>query len=192
MKSVSVRPPLPKGEGRHLQTSHAGVRLDRCPGLYTTPLARRGRAARLLGVGLLRCGSRCVVFARRGGAFAQRMAAEGFEVVAFRGGRHNPLAFWQIRRALRRIRPQVLHYNDPHSIIAAGVASMGMYIPAKLAARRVDFSLRSPRPYRTFCDRVVCVSQAVRRVCQQGGLPEAMLRVVHERGRSGSRCSGQA
>jgi glycosyltransferase involved in cell wall biosynthesis len=136
--------------------------------------------ARLLAVGLRRRGCRCVVLARRDGAFAQRMAAEGFEVVGFMGGGRNPLAFWQLRQTLRRIRPDVLHYNDSHAIIAAGVASLGLYIPAKIAARRVDFPLRSPRPYRCFCDRVVCVSQAVRRVCREGGLPDAMLRVVHD------------
>jgi L-malate glycosyltransferase len=136
--------------------------------------------ARLLLDGLRRRGCRCVVLARRDGAFADRMKQEGFEVVAFMGGGRNPLAFWQIRRALRGIRPDVLHYNDSHAIVAAGVATLGVYLPARIAARRVDFPLRSPRPYRLFCDRVICVSRAVQHVCRQGGLPESMLRVVHD------------
>jgi L-malate glycosyltransferase len=136
--------------------------------------------ARLLLDGLRRRGCRCVVLARRGGAFAEKMAEEGFEVAAFMGGGRNPAALWQIRRALRRIRPDVLHYNDSHAIVAAGVATMGVYVPARIAARRVDFPLRSPRPYRLFCDRVICVSQAVQRVCREGGLPESMLQVVHD------------
>ena len=136
--------------------------------------------ARLLAVGLRQRGCRCVVFARRGGAFAERMAAEGFEVVGFGGGGRNLAAIWQMRRALRRIRPDVLHYNDSHALNGAGLASLGLHVPARIAARRVDFSLRSPRPYRWFSDRVVCVSQAVRRVCHEGRLPDAMLRVVHD------------
>ena len=40
--------------------------------------------------------------------------------------------------------------------------------------------MHSPRAYRWFCDRVACVSQAVRQVCLAGGLPETMLRVVHD------------
>ncbi len=124
------------------------------------------------------------------------MAAEGFEVVAFAGGGRNPAALWQIRRGLRRIRPDVLHYNDSHAIVAAGLAALGMHVPARIAARRVDFPFRSPRTYRWFCDRVVCVSQAVRRVCREGGLPEAMLRVVHDgvdpaRVAAGDRCRGR-
>jgi L-malate glycosyltransferase len=136
--------------------------------------------ARLLGVGLRQRGCRCIVLARRGGTFAERMAAEGFEVVRFTGGGRNPAAIWQIRQALRRARPEVLHYNDSHAISGAGVASLRLQIPIRIAARRVDFSLRSPRPYRWFCDRVVCVSRAVRDVCREGGLPAEMLRVVHD------------
>jgi L-malate glycosyltransferase len=136
--------------------------------------------ARLLLDGLRRRGCRCAVLARRGGAFAERMTAEGFEVVTFSGGGRNPAALWQMRRALRRIRPNVLHYNDSHAIVGAGVAKLGLHVPARIAARRVDFPLRSSRAYRLFCDRVVCVSQAVRRVCREGGVPEDMLRVVHD------------
>jgi glycosyltransferase involved in cell wall biosynthesis len=136
--------------------------------------------ARLLAVGLRRRGCRCVVLARRGGAFAAAMEAEGFDVSKFAGNGRNPAALWQMRRALRRLRPDVLHYNDSHAIQGAGMASLGMRVPARIAARRVDFPLRSARPYRWFCDRVVCVSQAVRRVCRDGGLPETMLRVVHD------------
>ncbi len=136
--------------------------------------------ARLLLDGLRRRGCRCVVLARRGGAFAQRMTAEDFEVVAFAGGGRNPAALWQIRRALRRLRPDVLHYNDSHAIVAAGLAALGLHLPARIAARRVDFPLHSSRAYRLFCNRVLCVSRAVARVCREAGLPETMLRVVHD------------
>jgi glycosyltransferase involved in cell wall biosynthesis len=97
---------------------------------------------------------------------------------------------------LRRIRPDVLHYNDSHAMTAAGLASLGLAIPMRVAARRVDFALRSSRPYRWFCDRVICVSRAVGQVCRDGGLPDAMLRVVHDgvdpaRAASGDRRRGR-
>ena len=136
--------------------------------------------ARLLAAGLRRLGSHPVIFARRDGGFYARMAAEGFETVAFSGGGRSPAALWQIRRALGRLGPDVLHYNDSHAMSGAGLAAMGLHIPLRVAARRVDFPLRSPRPYRWFCDRVVCVSRAVKEVCREGGLPEDMLRVVHD------------
>jgi L-malate glycosyltransferase len=136
--------------------------------------------ARLLVAGLQQRGGRCVIIAQRDGDFLARIRAEGFETVAFAGGGRSPTGLWQIRRGLRRLRPDVLHYNDSHAMTAAGLAALGLGIPLRIAARRVDFPLRSPRPYRWFCDRVVCVSQAVRRVCREGGLPDEMLRVVHD------------
>jgi glycosyltransferase involved in cell wall biosynthesis len=124
------------------------------------------------------------------------MAAEGFEVAAFPGGGRGPAALWHMRRVLRRARPDVLYYNDSHAMNGAGIASLGMPIPLRVAARRVDFPVRSPRPYRWFCDRVLCVSHAVAQVCRAGGLTDEMLRVVHEgvdpqRVRSGDRQRGR-
>lgn len=152
--------------------------------------------ARLLALGLRQQGDRCVFLARRGGALAERMAGEGFEVCPFRGGGRSPAAWWPIRRHLRRIRPDVLHYNDSHAMMSAGLAALGLRIPARIGARRLDFPLRSPRAYRWFCDRVVCVSRAVERVCAAGGVPAAMLQVVHDgvdpaRVRSGDRRRGR-
>jgi L-malate glycosyltransferase len=152
--------------------------------------------ARLLAAGLRKRDHRCVVLARRGGAFAERMASEGFEVISFFGSGRGPAALWTIRHALRHLDPDVLHYNDSHAMMGAGMAATGLHIPARIAARRVDFTLRSPRTYRWFCDRVICVSRAVAKVCLESGLPEDMLRVVHDgvdpaRARSGDRQRGR-
>ena len=152
--------------------------------------------ARLLAVGLRQRGCRCVIFARRDGAFAQRMAAEGFEVIEFTGRGRSPAALWHIRWHLRRLAPDVLHYNDSHAMTAAGVAALGLPIPMRVVARRVDFTLRSPRAYRWFADRVACVSHEVSRVCRAGGIPPSMLRVIHDgvdptRVRAGDRRRGR-
>lgn len=152
--------------------------------------------ARLLAVGIRERGGRCVILARRGGAFAERMTAEGFEVSTFTGGGRSLSAVWHMRRCLRRIKPDVLHYNDAHAMAGAGLAAIGLRIPVRIVARRVDFPLRSARLYRWFCDRVVCVSRAVAAVCRQGGIPDEMLRVVHDgvdpaRVRSGDRGRGR-
>jgi glycosyltransferase involved in cell wall biosynthesis len=136
--------------------------------------------ARLLAEGLRRRGCRVAVLARRDGELIRRMSAEGFETVAFGGNGRNPAALWTIRRALKRIRPDVLHYNDPHAASGAGLAALGLPIPLRVAARRVAFPIRSPRTYRWFADVVICVSRDTRRVCAAGGIPEPMLRVVHD------------
>jgi glycosyltransferase involved in cell wall biosynthesis len=134
----------------------------------------------LLAEGLRRRGHDVRILARRGGTFAERMTAERFEVLAFSGNGLGPAALWSMRRGLRRFSPQVLHYNDSHAATSAGLAAWGLPIPARIAARRVDFPLHSPRQYCWFSDRVVCVSRAVARVCRDGRIPERMLRVVHD------------
>ena len=136
--------------------------------------------ARLLVGGLREEGHRLSILARRGGAFAERMSAEGFEVGTFSGNGRGPLGVWQIRRRLRRIRPDVLHFNDPHAVLSAGLAAIGLGIPARIAARRVDFAIRFAFRYARLCDRVVCVSREVARVCRQSGIPERLLSVVHD------------
>ena len=57
------------------------------------------------------------------------MAADGFETVAFAGNGRSPAALWQIGRGLRRLRPDVLHYNDSHAMIGAGLAALGLHVP---------------------------------------------------------------
>lgn len=136
--------------------------------------------ARLLALGLRRRGHRCVLVARQDGAFCHRMACEGFDVTQLPGTGRNPLALWRIRRCLGRIRPDVLHLNDAHALLAGGMASVGLPIPARVASRRLDFPVRLSLHYRFLCDRVVCVSRAVARVCAEGGIPARMLRVVHD------------
>ena len=117
---------------------------------------------------------------RRDGQFANRMAAENFEVFTFSGNGRSPASLWKIRRYLRRVGPDVLHYNDSHALTSIGLAAWGLSIHAKVAARRVDFPIHSTLSYRWFCNRVVCVSREVARVCRSGGIPDAMLRVVHD------------
>jgi len=136
--------------------------------------------ARLLAEGLRRRGNRCTVFARSDGRLARRMAEAGFPLVGLSGSGRNPASLWRIRQHLRRLRPDVLHYNDSHALTAAGLAALGLGIPARIAARRVLFPLRWRLPYRRLADRVVCVSRAVAAVCRSAGLPERVLRVVYD------------
>jgi len=127
--------------------------------------------AALLARGLRRRGHRAILFARHDGVFAERMEAGGCEVVRFRGNGRSPASWWQTRAMLRRVRPEVLHYNDPHAITSGGLASMGLGIGARVAMRHVCFPIRSVLRYRAFCDRVVCVSHAVAEACRRSGIP---------------------
>jgi glycosyltransferase involved in cell wall biosynthesis len=47
-------------------------------------------------------------------------------------------------------------------------------------SRRVDFPISSSLRYRWFADRIICVSRAVARVCEDGGVPAKQLAVVYD------------
>jgi len=136
--------------------------------------------ARLLAHGLRQRGHQVAILARAGGAFAERMAAEGHEVVAFAGNGRSPAALWRLRRFLRQLRPDVLHANEANALTPAGVASVGLRIPARVVSRRLDFPVHFAIRYRAFCDRVICVSRRVAEVCQESGIPPRLLCLVHD------------
>ncbi len=152
--------------------------------------------ARLLIRGLAARGHRCLVLARRGGQFARRMAEEGFEVRCVLGSGRRFRALLQTRRWLRLVQPDVVHFHDPHALSGAGLAAWRLPIPVRVAARRVDFTIRSPWRYRKLADRVIAVSNAVAEVCRTSGLDRQQLRVVHDgvdpaHSRSGDRRRGR-
>jgi glycosyltransferase involved in cell wall biosynthesis len=158
-----------------------------CPGPLTVALVSTEpqwhggeEQARLLADGLRQRGHRVAILARRGGAFAGRMAAEGHAILPFNGSGRSPAAIWRVRRALRQLRPDVLHANDAHAVTAAGLASLGLAIPARVASRRVVFPIRHALRYRAFCSRLICVSRRVAEVCLQSGIPPRLIRVVHD------------
>lgn len=136
--------------------------------------------AELLASGLRERGHQVSIIAREGAPFPERMAAQGFETTTFPGRGRSPLALWKIRRQLVRTKPDVLFCNDPHSLTAATIAAFGLTIPVRLAARRVDFPVRSSWRYTRGSDRVICVSNAVAQICRDASIPDAMLRVVHD------------
>ncbi len=130
--------------------------------------------------GLRQRDHRLVFLCRQGGALAQRAADEAFEVHCFPGRGRNPKALRAVRGVLRQVRPDVLHANDAHALWAGGVASLGLGIPLRVAARRVAFPLRSGWPYRVFVQTIICVSRAAADQCRKAGLPAPRIRIVYD------------
>jgi len=121
----------------------------------------------------------CRFVARRGSKVADRMREEGFPVITLPATGRNPLSLWRARRHLRDTRPDVLHFVDAHAVTCGGLASWGLGVPARIAARHNLFPIRMSMRYRLLCDRVICVCHAVADVCRTCEIPGQMLRVVH-------------
>ena len=150
----------------------------------------------LLICGLRERGHRVIVFARRDGMFSAQARDAGFEVreIARRGRR--PTSLWRIRQWLKEIRPDITHAHDSHALTAVGLASIGLKIPLRVAARRVYFPIRSTIKFTRLVDIVIAISNPVAQACSDSGIPPEMLRVVHSgidpsRARTGCRDLGR-
>lgn len=155
------------------------------------------KQAALLAEGLRRRGHRVTILARSGGRFAEGMSERSFQVAEFPGRGRSPKAIWTWRRRLQRWQPDVFFANDGHALTALGLSSFGLPIPLRIAARRVDFPVRSRAKFQFFSDAVVCVSSAVAEVCRQSGINADKLHVVHDGvppsfAESGDRLRGRA
>jgi glycosyltransferase involved in cell wall biosynthesis len=135
--------------------------------------------AYLLMEGLRRRGHRVVAFARAGGELAQRAVASRFEVHTFRRRGRGPNSLWSMRRRLQAVAADVIHAHDGHAVTCAGIASLGLGIPIRVASRRVDFSVRSVGKYTWLSDVVIAISSAVADVCVDSGIHRSKLRIVH-------------
>lgn len=150
--------------------------------LVSTQRGFRGGEMQLrhLARGFRAAGQRVLVYARRGGPLAERLAGEGFEVFTFAGRGHNPLDLVRTRQRLKRDRPDVLYFNDSHALSGAGVAALGLRLGVRVAARRVAFPIRTAWKYRLLCDVVLANCHATVDICAAGGIPRSQLRVVHD------------
>jgi glycosyltransferase involved in cell wall biosynthesis len=117
-----------------------------------------------------------VIVTRRDSELAHRATGAGLSVVetAWTLG-PDPRACRAVLRALGP-GPGIVHAHDAHALIVAGVAARLRGIPL-IATRRVDFPLRRPGFWRR-ADRVLAVSDAVRRVLLASGIPAPQIQVV--------------
>ena len=138
------------------------------------------KQAALLAEGIRERGHRCTILAREGAKFAEGMRDRNFEVITFRGRGRSIPAMWKIRRSLKQMQPDVLLANDGHALTATGFGCLGIKKWLRVAARRVDFPIRSRKKFENFADGVICVSHAVAEVCRESGLANDLLEVVHD------------
>lgn len=88
-----------------------------------------------------------------------------------------------VHGALRRLRPDVLHFGCGRSLLWAGMAARRVRVPLKVTTRRIDYpigpSWRGWR-YRALVDHVVANCASVRRRVLDAGVPTERVTVVHE------------
>ena len=148
--------------------------------------------------GLQARGYRCIVAGPRQGELLSRAAAEGLAIVPLAArGEFDLRAARDLSRVLREERVDLLHAHTAHAVTLLTLATLsGRRRPAMVAARRLSFPLRSSYlgriKYGFRVDRVIAVSEAIRRLLVRQGLDPRRVSVVHsgidpERFRRGDR-----
>ncbi len=92
------------------------------------------------------------------------------------------IAALRLSLAMRRRKCRLVHCHDAHSA-AVGLAAASLAgVPLRFVSRRVDFPLRrnafSRWKYHRGADAVLAISDGVKRVLLEGGVPKEKIRVV--------------
>jgi glycosyltransferase involved in cell wall biosynthesis len=137
-------------------------------------------------LGLRAFGHRTMLVAHPDGELRRR-AEEGLEFLALAPVTEMDLsAAWRFSRAIKQLRPDVIHAHDPHAVAMSALAlsmSTQLVKPPLVASRRVDFHLRgsslSRWKYRQV-DMFICASEAIRQMLLGDGVPSQRAVTVHE------------
>ena len=137
-------------------------------------------------LGLRSAGHRAMLVAHPDGELRRR-AAEGLELLPLAPSSEMDLsAAWRLSRAIKALRPDVVHAHDPHAVAMAALALSMTRGPKRaplVASRRVDFHLKKNSLSRWKYDQVdlfICASDAIRKMLIADGIDEGRSVTVHE------------
>jgi glycosyltransferase involved in cell wall biosynthesis len=142
----------------------------------------------LLMEGLRKAGHGVSAVCQEGGEAYERLRVRGFDAHAVpMHGEADPIAALALGRRIGAVRADVVHCHTSHAHTLGVVASRLGGRPAVVVSRRVDFSIYRNSffglngvKYRVGVDRIVCVSDAVRRVLVEDGVEADRLKVVRD------------
>lgn len=93
-------------------------------------------------------------------------------------GEADVLSILRLARAMKRRKCVLAHFHDAHAVaIGSGAAALAK-VPIRIISRRVDFPVKSRRKYTRNIDRIISISQGVKRVLVQGGIPADLIEVI--------------
>jgi glycosyltransferase involved in cell wall biosynthesis len=92
------------------------------------------------------------------------------------------LAIFRLAFLMRSKKCRLAHFHDAHSAAVGSAAASWAKVPLRVISRRVDFPLKknlfSRRKYSNKINAVVAISEGVREVLLDGGLPAGRVEVI--------------
>jgi L-malate glycosyltransferase len=133
-----------------------------------------------LATGLCDRGHSCLMICNSRGEMSRRAPELGLETHPVRvRGEVGIFSITGTAAALRRFKPQILHLHDAHAVLIGSLAAKLARTPAVVVSRRVDFRINSRWKYTWAIDRIIAISEAIRVVLLECGVPAEKLSVVH-------------
>jgi glycosyltransferase involved in cell wall biosynthesis len=90
----------------------------------------------------------------------------------------------RLRRIISRLRPEILAFNTPRSILPGNLASRHSSVRVRIIFRRVNFPLGenfiTRLKYTWGIDCIVAISDSIKQQLQAGGVPSSLIRTIHE------------
>lgn len=137
-------------------------------------------------MGMRAAGHRAMLVAHADGELRRR-AEEGLDFLPLAPRTEMDLsAAWRLSRAIKQLRPDIVHAHDPHGVAMAALALSMSTQPKRarlVAARRVDFRLKGNALSRwkyDQVDRFICASDAIREILLADGVAASRAVTVHE------------
>jgi glycosyltransferase involved in cell wall biosynthesis len=93
--------------------------------------------------------------------------------------------FWaafRLGRAMKHHDCRLVHFHDAHAVALGAPAARRARVPLRFISRRVDFPIRdnilSQRKYTRDVDGIIAISEGVRKVLLNSGIPPALITVI--------------
>ncbi|HID96146.1 MAG TPA: glycosyltransferase [Candidatus Latescibacteria bacterium] len=138
----------------------------------------------LLSSGLQERGHKVSIACPPGSVLARRAADAGIDTKRLpMRGELDLMACVRLARMIKKGGFEVLHLHTAHAHSLGLIASKLVRIPALVVSRRVDFHIggnpASRLKYNSRVDRIIAISEGVRKVLIQDGVPPERIVVVH-------------
>ena len=108
-----------------------------------------------------------------------RIKNAGLDCIGMTGRIPKPQSLLKLRKAISKHGTELIHANDSHSLTWGSLATLGKLGLKRVGIKHTAFPIRSAVRYNWMLDALVCVSNAVREVCIQGGVAARKTHVIH-------------
>ena len=114
-----------------------------------------------------------------GSPLEQKAVEAGLSVLPLRMRSELDLpAVFRLAGQMKRRNCRLAHFHEAHGLAVGAAAARRAGVPLRFISRRVDFPLKSRSKYTREIDAVIAISEGVRKVLLDSGVPDSLITVI--------------